>query len=128
MVDRDRVEKDGGDDARVRKIALDLPGAFEQPSYGGQPSWRTKQRMFTWIREDPEALVVWVDSVEEKMALIESEPTKFFTIDHYDGHPIVLVNLSTVDGTELTELVTESWRLRAPKKLVKVWDNEHPRL
>ena len=56
--------------AVVRKIAMSLPGAYEQPSHGGQPSWRTKPRMFTWIRDDPEALVVWVESEEEKHALI----------------------------------------------------------
>lgn len=97
---------------------MSLPGAFEQESYGGRPSWRTKPRMFAWIREEPEALVVWVDSVEEKDALIESEPAKFFTTDHYDGHPIMLVNLGAVDTTEVKELLAESWRIRAPKRLV----------
>ena len=110
----------------VRRIALALPGAFEQESYGGQPSWRTKQRMFTWIRPDPEALVVWVDSEEEKHALIAAEPKKFSTTPHYDGHPIVLVDLEAVGIDEAAELITESWRLRAPKKLVKEWDAAHP--
>lgn len=31
----------------VRRIALNLLGAYEQESYGGRPSWRTKRRMFT---------------------------------------------------------------------------------
>jgi hypothetical protein len=30
----------------VRSVALGLPGSFEQESYGGRPSWRTKPRMF----------------------------------------------------------------------------------
>jgi hypothetical protein len=106
----------------VRRIALDLPGSYEQESYGRRPSWRTKARMFTWIRDDPEALVVWVESVEDKQGLIASEPDKFFTTAHYDGQPIVLVRLGAVDGREASELVTESWRLRAPRSLVKEWD------
>ena len=110
----------------VRKIALALPGTFEQASHGGQPSYRTKPRMFAWIRDDPEALVVWVESEEDKHALIASEPKKFFTTPHYDGYPMVLVNLKTVGRKEATELITESWRLRAPKKLVKEWDAAHP--
>jgi hypothetical protein len=110
----------------VRKIALGMPGAFEQASYGGQPSWRTKARMFTWIREDPEALVVWVESEEDKHALITSEPRKFSTTPHYDGHPIVLVDLAAVGRKEVEELIVESWRLRAPKGLVKEWDAAHP--
>jgi len=108
--------------ADVRKIALGLPGAFEKPSHGGQPSWRTKARMFTWIREDPEALVVWVDSEEEKHALIAAEPKKFSTTPHYDGYPMVLVDLQAVDRQEAEELIVESWRLRAPKGLLKEWD------
>ena len=106
----------------VRRIALSLPEAFEQESYGGQPSWRTKPRMFAWIRDDPEALVVWVESEEDKHALIAAEPGKFFTTPHYDGQPIVLIHLKQVGANEATELITESWRLRAPRKLVKEWD------
>ena len=81
--------------------------------------------MFTWIRDDPEALVVWVESVDEKDALIASEPEKFFTTAHYDGQPVVLVRLEAVDIEEATELVTESWRLRAARSLVKAWDAAH---
>ncbi len=109
----------------LRELALSLPESFEQPSYGGRPSWRTKARMFAWLREDPEALVVWVESEEDKLALIDGEPEKFFTTDHYDGHPIVLVRLGAVDAEEARELLTESWRLRAPKTLVKRWDAGH---
>ncbi len=110
----------------IRSIALHLPGAEERASYGGRPSWRTKTRMFAWIRDDPEALVVWVDSEEEKRALIESEPEKFFTTPHYDGYPIALVRLEALDRQEAEELVVESWRLRAPRSLVKQWDADNP--
>ena len=112
--------------AEVRKIAMGLPGTYEQASHGGQPSWRTKPRMFAWIRDEPEALVVWVESEEDKYALIAAEPKKFFTTPHYDGYPMVLVQLKAVKVDEATELITESWRLRAPKKLVKEWDAANP--
>ena len=104
----------------VRRIALSLPGTTEQESYGGRPSWRTKPRMFTWIRDEPEALVVWVESVEERDALIASDPGTFFTTPHYDRQPIVLVHLEAVDHDEARELITESFRLRAPKSLVRL--------
>lgn len=109
----------------IRSIALGLPDAVERPSYGGRPSWRTKTRMFTWIRDDPEALVVWVGTEEEKLALIAAEPGKFFTTSHYDGQPILLVSLDAVDVDEARELVTESWRLRAPRSAVTAWDADH---
>ncbi len=109
----------------VRRIAADLPGAYEQASFGGRPSWRTKPRMFAWIREDPEALVVWVSAEEEKAAMIAAEPDRFFTTTHYDNTPILLVRLDAVDVVEARELVTESWRLRASRALVKSWDAAH---
>jgi hypothetical protein len=43
------------------------------------------------IRDEPDALVVWVESLEDKEALIASDPGKFFTTPHYDGQPITLV-------------------------------------
>ena len=107
----------------VRRLALAMPGAIEKPSYGGRPSWRTKARMFTWIRDDPVALVVWVESLEEKQVMVGSEPDKFFTTSHYDGHPIVLVRLDAVDEDEAAELIIESWRQRANKTAVKAWDS-----
>ena len=103
----------------IREIAMSLPGAYEQPSYGDRPSWRTKKRMFAWIRDDPEALVVWVDSLDEKEVLLASDSSVFFTIGHYDGHPVLLVRLEAVERGEATELITESWRLRAPIRMVK---------
>ena len=109
----------------VRRIAQSLPDAYEQPSFGGRPSWRTTPRMFAWIREDPEALVVWVSSQEEKAAMIASDPSRFLTTAHYDGKPILLVSLEAVDVKEASELMTESWRLRAPRPLVKSWDAAH---
>lgn len=64
-------------------------------------------------------------SVEDKDALIRAEPDTFFTTSHYDGQPIVLVNLEAVDDNEAVELITESWWLRAPRALVKALDDEH---
>jgi pimeloyl-ACP methyl ester carboxylesterase len=70
--------------------------------------------MFAWIRDNPEALVVWVDSLDEKEALLEHEPRVFFTTPHYDGHPMVLVRLAAIDQRRAERLITESWKLRAP--------------
>ena len=39
---------------------------------------------------------MWVDSEEDKHALIASEPKKFSTTPHYDGYPMVLVDLKAV--------------------------------
>jgi hypothetical protein len=84
-----------------------------------------KDKLFARIREEGDVLVVWRESEAEKLALIASEPDKFFSLPHYDGYPTVLVRFGNVDEDELAELLTESWRLRAPKKLLADFDAEH---
>ena len=98
----------------VRRVALSLPHTVEKPSYG-TPGFRVKDRLFARIREEGDVLLVWVAGEGEKQGLIASDPAKFFTTPHYDGHPSVLVRFAAIDVDELTELLTDSWRHRAPK-------------
>ena len=105
----------------VRRIALSLPETFEKASYG-TPGFRVRDRLFARIREEGDVLVVWCEDEGEKQAMIVSEPAVFFTTPHYDGYPMVLVRLEAVDADELAELLTESWRLRAPTSLVEAFD------
>ena len=98
----------------VRRLALSLPVTTEKPSYG-TPGFRVADRLFARIHESGD-LVVWVEDVHEKSAMLTVEPAKFRTTDHYEGQPMLLVQLDAVDADELAELLTESWRWRAPAK------------
>jgi hypothetical protein len=69
---------------------------------------------------------VFLSDVGEKEALLASDPKKFFTTPHYDGYAAVLVNLPAIGVDELRELITESWRLKAPKRVLKAFDEEYP--
>jgi hypothetical protein len=105
----------------VRRIALALPETAEGPCYG-TPGFRVKGKLFARIREEGDVLVVFVADEGEKAALIASDPDVFFTLPHYDGHASVLVRMGVVDEDELTELLTDAWRLRAPKRLAAQFD------
>ncbi len=110
----------------VRRIALSLPETIEKPSYG-TPGWRVKDKLFLRLRTDAEGgLVVFVSDLGEKDALVESEPDKFFTTPHYDGYAAVLVHLPAVDVDELTELITDSWRNKAPARVRKAYADQLP--
>lgn len=109
------------DEHDVRRIALSLPGTTEKSSYG-TPGFRVKDRLFARIREEGDVLVLFCADEGEKCGLIEAEPHKYFTTPHYDGYPLILVRFEAIDVTELTELLTDSWRLRAPKRLVSDFD------
>jgi hypothetical protein len=100
----------------VRQVALSLPATTEKSSYG-TPGFRVKDKLFARVREEGDVLAIWVDDLGEKEAMIASEPTKFFTIPHYDGHPMVLVRFEAVEIDELRELLTDSWMIRAPMRV-----------
>lgn len=63
--------------------------------------------------------MVRVNALEAKEALLTSAPDRFFTTSHYDGYPIVLVNMDTINIEELAGLIRGSWILRAPRTLTK---------
>jgi hypothetical protein len=108
----------------VRRIALSLPETIEKPWFG-TPGFRVKDKGFLRIRSESEGgLVVWVSDLGEKEALLASEPDKFFTTPHYDGHPTVLVNLPAIDVDELRELITESWLIRALKRVRQSYEDQ----
>ena len=109
----------------MRRIALSLPETTETPWYG-TPGYRVRDKGFLRIRSEAEGgLVVFVADLGQKDALLACEPQKFFTTAHYDGYAAVLVNLAAIEGDELRELITESWRLRAPKRVLKAYQDGH---
>jgi hypothetical protein len=108
----------------VRRIALSLPETTEKPWFN-TPGFRVKDKGFLRIRTEAEGgLVVFVADLGEKEALLASDPAKFFTTPHYDGYPAVLVDLAAIGVDELQELITDSWRLKAPKRVLKAFDEQ----
>ncbi|MDQ2814407.1 MAG: MmcQ/YjbR family DNA-binding protein [Actinomycetota bacterium] len=109
----------------IRQIALSLPGSAEKP-YNRLPSFRVRGTLFLRIHELPDAFFIPCGSLEERDELLRAGAGAFFITPHYEGYPGVLVRLSQIDLDEMTELVTEAWRLRAPKRVLAAYDAEHP--
>jgi hypothetical protein len=68
--------------------------------------------------------MLWVESESDKLALIQDPDSPFFTTDHFDGHPSVLVRSSRLDQisrTELAELIQDAWLARASKTRATAW-------
>jgi hypothetical protein len=106
--------------ATLRRLALALPDAEEGTAYG-TPCWRVRKKLFARLREDGETLAVKVDMGEREL-LLASEPEVFFLTDHYRPYAYVLVRLPAIDAEELAEVLEDSWRRAAPKRLVKERD------
>jgi hypothetical protein len=98
----------------------ELPEVEVSTSYG-TPALKVRGKLFARLREDEETLVLYVDFMERE-ALVQSSPGTFLVTPHYQDHPMVLVRLDRADPDELRELVVESWRRRAPKRLRAAYD------
>jgi hypothetical protein len=111
-------------EADVRAIALSLPGTTEEQWYQ-TPGYKVAGKGFLRLRTEAEGgLVVFVSDMGEKEALLMSDSDAFFTTPHYDGSPVILVNLANIDLDELRELITDSWRVKAPPKLRRELDDQ----
>jgi hypothetical protein len=72
----------------------------------------------------PDVLAIRTTDLGERDVLIAAEPEKFFTDPHYRGYPAVLTRLPALEEDELYELLETAWRTKAPKRLVKTFDEE----
>jgi hypothetical protein len=116
----------------VRRLALALPHVAEIDSDGFD--FRVAGKGFVWsyperrpgrgrvIRTD--IAVLYVGDEAEKQALLLGEPELFFTTPGYDGWPLVMLRLAQVDVERLGELVTDAWRMRAPRTLAGDLDDD----
>jgi len=105
--------------ATVKKLGKKLP-EVEESTWWNTPSLRIRKKSFVRLRE-PDVIVVLVDQ-EEKEVLLQAEPDIFFQTPHYEGYPAVLVRLSAIEPDELAEVLIESWRRVAPKRVIKAFD------
>ena len=113
------------DEDDVRRLALALPAVEEIDSDGFD--FRVGGKGFVWsypeklpgkpreIRTD--IAVLYVGDEAEKQALVLGEPRLFFTTRGYDGWPLVMLRLDEVDPERLAELITDAWRMRAPREV-----------
>jgi len=117
--------------ADVRRIALSLPGAEEgKDRFVFFVRDKGKPKGFAWVwlerHEGQKArvpnsgvLAVRVTNNAQKDLILASNKRKFFTEDHYNGYPAILVRLKEVTMADLRVLLEEAWRCRAPKDLLK---------
>ena len=109
-----------GDD--VRALALGLPEVVEQETWG-HPTFRVRKKMFGTLASDGSTGTMKA-SREEQAALVQTDPDTFFVPAYVGQHGWVGFHVSRVDAEELAELVTEAWRMTAPKTVVRVFDED----
>ena len=98
----------------------ELPGVERSTSYG-PPALKVRGKLFARLKEDSERIAAFVDFMERE-ALTQGNPDAYIVTDHYRDYPMMLVDLAAVPLEELREILIESWRRRAPKRLLDEFD------
>lgn len=113
------------------RIGSELPEVEVSTSYG-TPALKVRGKAFCRLwgadehdRKGPEVegevLVVFVD-LAEKRAWIETSDGALFDQAHYRGHGAMLVRLAQVDEELLLDVLEQSYRLKAPRTLLRRLD------
>ena len=127
--------------ADLRDLAGSMPGVRIERGPMGNDVYQVSRRSFVFFRNprpdavDPETgaryddvVVIWVAEEGEKQALVADPSTPFFTTQHFDGHPSVLLRTSRIGELtrdELAEVVYDAWLARASKTAAQRWLSEH---
>jgi hypothetical protein len=103
----------------TREAALALPEATERDHHG-LPSFRVGGRIFATVPDDLHVRIM-IDEHDTR-ALAKGNPTAFQ--EYWFGARLAcaVVNIAVVEIEEVTELLTDAWRRKAPRRLVLAFD------
>ena len=100
----------------LRSLALSLPGTEEREAWN-QPTFRVGGKIFAWLGKPRRPAGIRV-SEEEREELLAAEPDKFFMVAEDARGPWMRLRLEAIEPDELLELLTDTWRAVAPKRLL----------
>jgi hypothetical protein len=100
----------------ARRFALALPGTTEEPHFD-MSSFRVRGKIFATVPPDGHHLHVFVDEPEVAAAVAEN-PAAFAPLRWGQRLRGLRIELSASPPGQLQELIEESWRRRAPSRLV----------
>ena len=132
MPRQERIEPDGAVVARLAETALALPEAYEEDAWTGV-RWRIRSRTFAHVMvgqegyessfrdltgiADPTTLLTFHAEGDELLALVHAGLP--FYKPPWSPTVVGMVLDEATDWSEVAELVTESYRFCAPRKLVR---------
>lgn len=104
---------------RLRAICLALPEAAETGGVG-DPSFKVRDKIFAMRHQHNGRWSMWCKTPPGvQQALIASDPSRFFAPPYVGHHGWVGVYLDvSLDWDEIADLVGDSYRRTAPKRLV----------
>ena len=104
----------------MRTIALSMPEAEERETWG-EATFRVRNKIFAMLGGDGKRASIKATR-DEQQALIEEDPGAYFYPEYVGVHGWIGVVVSKADRAQVEELLTEAWRMTAPKRLVASFD------
>ena len=105
---------------QIRRFALSLPGATEEPHFE-MSSFRVRGKIFATVPPDADYLHVFVDEEESRAAAAE-DPTAFGLLLWGQRLRGLRVRIDAAPDGRVQELIEESWRRKAPARLRTEWE------
>mgnify|MGYP001163053043 CR=1 FL=1 len=112
----DQTSHHGVNGDEVLHVAATLPGTEQRP-FGTSFGLRVAGKGFAYLSEETGTILLKATR-QEQAALVASDPETFRPSHSSGQYGWVEVILSRVDPDEFRELLTEAWRLTAPRRLV----------
>jgi hypothetical protein len=101
---------------QVRRVALSLPRT-EEALVRDRVKFRVGRIVYVAISRDETSMGFGFPK-EERAALVEAEPEKFFMpVKSDERYHWVQVWLFAIDEAEMRELVVDAWRMVVPKRV-----------
>ncbi len=105
---------------RLREICLTLPEAIERETWE-IPTFRVREKIFCMYPSHEDGAAIWCKAPAGSQAiLVGADPARFF-VPPYVGHKgwVGMMLTKRVDWREVAVVVERSYRLTAPKKLLR---------
>jgi len=105
----------------VRAFALSLPEATEEPHFD-MASFRIRGKIFCTVPPGDDRIHVFVEE-DEIRALAAADPSVFEEV--WWGRKLsgLRVHLAAAEPEQVQELLEDSWRRRAPKRVLAAYDD-----
>lgn len=112
---------------QLRAICLAFPEASEESGVGN-PSFKIRSKIFAMQHSFDERPSVWCKAPQGVQSmLVNSNPKRFFVPPYVGRHGWIGIWLdSELDWDEIADLVDESYRMTAPKRLCALLDQSKP--
>lgn len=108
----------------IRQYAMSLPQVTEEPHFK-LTSFRVHGKIFATITADQRHVHIFADEEDRERALV-LEPASYEKLWWGSKVMGLKAHYRQADPELLLELIRQSWRRKAPKKLLTIFDRDSP--